>query len=319
MKRMWLLASMLISTLLVAAFAAAEISGEFGLGKPFEGTKYVPYPEPKQQRLMMVEYSNYFPFDLPRRTQVQRILDVDSLDVNYGDLATPGIAGAQRILDERYRWQYGYDLETGRPLLSPYGEKRVLKAEGYGGTPIALEGAMPLQMNKRMDFRARRQRTKMLWLAQQYRRMPVIKRYNPYEVEPIMGAEDLDIRPIYLSEYERLQQRRMPLTSNVLSRQRFLMDIPGISYSELYELAGSGELPSEALFRLQFLGREAVGSDLVYSDLSKHFGEDLEMNSNILNRQVFLRTRPTGLVYYDRFPETRTGAESSGIGSAESE
>src|SRR3989344_3801900 len=111
MKKILLLAS-ICSMLLMAVLASAEVSGDY-----FEA-RYLPSQVPNQQRLLVDEYRNYFYFDQLARPETQRILYVESLEIDRGDLATPAIAGAQRILNEDFAWRYGYDLETGEPLLS---------------------------------------------------------------------------------------------------------------------------------------------------------------------------------------------------------
>lgn len=315
MKKMLLLTSMFCSMLLMAMFAAAEVSRDY----KFPETRYIPSPFQKQQqqRLLMDDYRQWFYFDRLNLPTVQRIIDVDSLDVDSNDLATPAMAGAQRLMDERFAWKYGYDLETSYPMLSPYGERRVLKAEGYTGSPIALESAAPIQMNMREAYRTKRARTMARWLAMQHRKLPVIRRYSQYPMLSVQSLDNLDIRPIYNDEYERYQGLR-DVHSNTILRQHFLRDLPGISFNELREMAGAGQLKAYTLSRLQFMTREGIEDDNTYNELSRHFGEDLEENSNILLRDVFRRTVPSGMSVYDRFPETRQGpAQAKVMGATE--
>src|SRR3989344_7045564 len=84
-------------------------------------------------RLLKDEYAGWFPET--GRPVAQRILDVRNLDVKSGDLATPAVVKAQRVLAPVYAWRYGYDLETGEPLLSPYGEERILTGRNFDTEP----------------------------------------------------------------------------------------------------------------------------------------------------------------------------------------
>ena len=330
MKKMWLVTSMLCALLLCAGFAAAEVSqgldtwDTYGKGTQDIGpgmTKYMPYSEPKQQRLLVDDYQDWFYFDQLSYPQVQRIIDVGSLDIEQGDLATPSIAGAQRVLTENYAWRYGYDIETGEPLLSPWsGDRKVLKRSwyrGYTGSPLALESALPVQMRQREQFQASRARRMAQWLAKEHRRLPVIRRQSNFPVISVESLEDLDTRPIYLDWYEYRQGLR-DFHSNIMLRQHFLGDMPGISFNELRQLAGEHQLRSNELSRLEFMTREGTEDDVQINDRGLRFGQTQgldgevrsgDVDSNTLLRRAFLRSAPgvrgIDTMVYERYPETR--------------
>ena len=304
MKKMWLLTSMLCSMLLMAGFAAAEVSGDYSTWR------HEPTPTVESQRLITGTYNTWFSFDQQDRPKTQRILDPASLQVYNGDLATPARAGAQRILTDRQAWMYGYDLTTGQPLLDPYGEVRILKANGFGGTPLSLEpGQAMQQMTERSSFRARRARTMNLWLARMSANRPIIKRYSQYPVTSISSEDNLDTRPVYYNSYEYLQGYR-DMRTDAFNRQVFLRSLPGTVYSEIYERAGSGEMGAQALLRQQFVMH---GPGIVVNDLGTRFGGNQPLNSNILLRDVFNRN-DAGLRVYDRYPDTRAGSAVSDAG-----
>ncbi|MBI1969054.1 hypothetical protein HYS48_00030 [Candidatus Woesearchaeota archaeon] len=313
MKRV-LTVSAICVFLLLATFAAAYHEQE-DITRRISGGLYPESNILGYQRVLNDEYRNWF-FANPR-PQAQRILDVNNLEVNAGDLATPAVIGAQRILDPRYAWRYGYDLESGSPLLSPYGTPRVLKGEGFAGIATELGDTAMMRERSMGSFRSRRSTLMQMYYMRKGGRWA--PRYNVrtsrFPIETVESMDYLDTRPIYLTEFER-QTGLREMGSNAWIRRRYLLSQPGISFNELRGLMGEGALRSDEGARLQFLTRSGgyIQDELV----TRRMPEGV-VSADIWARDVWLQRGPgRGLVVYDRFPETRgeTREDRTGLGRA---
>lgn len=248
---------------------------------------------PNAQRILDDEYRNWF-FEMPR-PQAQRILNVDGLKVRHNDLGTPAVLGAERVLDPDIAWRFGYDTNTGMPLLSPRGEKRVLKYDlGYGEASMTDLTAPPTR-ERVLGFREDRVMRMAQYIANKRKYPQYMRARARVPVQLMQSLEDLDARPIFLSEYERLQGFR-DINPTSVRRGRFLMSQPGVVFSELEPMVGSGQMQGYDIARIAFLTRSVnpIQGDASGSGRSK---QGTPYDSEMFMKARFQKSAP-GMIYY---------------------